>query len=171
MTQPDNNMHTGVPRQARIQAEHPVLSITGLVDQLVELSPDDISTLPHIPFGQPLATDDKCQVPTNRWSGVRIADVLNLAGLQADARFVLISGGPFGTPLALDRLDHVLLCDTLDDAPIDVEHGGPWRLVVGDQRFCASVKWVDSMLVTHDEPDNSGQRIVAARRRAAENRA
>jgi DMSO/TMAO reductase YedYZ molybdopterin-dependent catalytic subunit len=64
------------------------------------------------------------------------------------------------------KVKNVLLCDHLAGEPLAVENGGPWRLVVPGTRYFSSVKWVDRLDVTAEEPDNSAERIARARAKA-----
>jgi DMSO/TMAO reductase YedYZ molybdopterin-dependent catalytic subunit len=63
-----------------------------------------------------------------------------------------------------------MLADRLDGEPIDVTQGGPWRLVIPEERLCNSVKWVDAVEFSLDTPNNSAARIAQARTRAREKR-
>jgi DMSO/TMAO reductase YedYZ molybdopterin-dependent catalytic subunit len=156
----------GIPRQARALAANPLLRLDGLVEHALALTPADILALPHEPYLGKLSCIEKGNVPLTDWSGVRLSDVIALAKPHADARFVRVSAGPYGVPVALERADQVLLCDALSGEPLGVEQGGPWRLVIPDRTYFTSVKWVDRIELTTEEPDDSASRIAVARERA-----
>lgn len=83
-----------------------------------------------------------------RWSGWRFVDVyrqilLSLAGVAADARFVVLRGQDGArTSLPLDDLlaPEVLLADRLDGVPLPLAHGAPLRLVAPAHYGYKSVK-------------------------------
>lgn len=156
-----------VSRQARNHAANPLLRIDGCVDRPLLLTPSEVSALPHAPFLGQLSCNEAGIIPARAWSGVRIADLLVLAHPGPEAKFVRVSGGPYGYPIPIDQAQEAILCDRLDDAALAVEHGGPWRLVIPGTRFFTSVKWVDRMELTVERPDDSATRIALARSRAS----
>jgi DMSO/TMAO reductase YedYZ molybdopterin-dependent catalytic subunit len=156
----------GAPKHARDLADHPVLNIDGLVARPRALTPDDLDPLPRRRFLDLRVDHELTFLPETDWSGVLLRDLLELAGPLVDARWVRISAGPYATIAALAELGEALLCDRIEGGPIPVEKGGPWRLVLPDARYNMSVKWVDTLTVTAEEPDNSAVRIAAARQRA-----
>ncbi len=170
MTRYAGRTANGIPRQARAHAEHPVLRIDGLVTQPRDLTPTDIDTLPHVPYTGSVSCLEGGNMPTRNWSGVRLSDIIAIAGVAAAARYVRVSAGPYGVPVAIADAGSVLLCDRIAGEPIGVEQGGPWRLVVPGRLHYTSVKWVDRLELTADEPDDSASRLAAARARARERR-
>jgi DMSO/TMAO reductase YedYZ molybdopterin-dependent catalytic subunit len=152
--------HLGV-RRAMAPADW-TLAIAGLVDRPLQLSLADLAALPqttltsvHQCAGNPLAPT----VPTRRvgcvtWGGVRLADVLALAGPTADARFLWADGadgGVFdGTEVPFYRKDlplprvpaDVLLATQINGEPLPAQHGAPLRLVVPGWFGTNSVKWL-----------------------------
>ncbi len=160
----------GIPPMARTHAEHPVLRLDGLVTTPLDLTQDQIDNLPHCSYLGVLASDDTA-LPKTDWSGVRLADLIALAGPDSGARFARVSAGPYGVPISLADAERVLLCDQLDGRPLAIDAGGPWRLVVPDLRYFTSVKWVDRIEVTLDEPDDSATRIAKARAHARDAKA
>jgi sulfite oxidase len=63
----------------------------------------------------------------------------------------------------LDEAGAALLCDGLDDQPLPLEHGAPWRLVIPGGVCFTSVKWVERLELTAEPGPNDGQRIARAR--------
>ncbi|MCC5947525.1 MAG: molybdopterin-dependent oxidoreductase [Nitriliruptoraceae bacterium] len=81
----------------------------------------------------------------NRWTGVRLRDVLALADPRPEASHVLVSGHPaYSTNLTRSaaEADDVLLAWAHEGQPLPGAHGGPLRLVVPALYGWKSVKWV-----------------------------
>jgi DMSO/TMAO reductase YedYZ molybdopterin-dependent catalytic subunit len=102
------------------------------------------------PAGEGNQWDDQA-VSNAQFKGVRLADLLDQAGIQGDAIEVVTSGydadaegTPFqrGLPLEAARLPEVLLAYEMNGEPIPWPHGGPVRLVVPRWAGIASVKWL-----------------------------
>lgn len=100
------------------------------------------------------------------WAGVRLRDVLELAGVDPRAAEVVLIGadrgvvdggkktaspGPiaFARSLPIDKAmaDSVLLAYAMNDAPLSTEHGYPLRAVVGGWFGMAWVKWITEIRV------------------------
>lgn len=96
---------------------------------------------------------------------------MELSGADPDIRYINVSSGPYGAAVGIDRADDVLLADLVDGAPITVEQGGPWRLIIPEGRNYDSVKWVDTIEFSRDTPNLASERISQARTRAREKRA
>ena len=79
------------------------------------------------------------------FAGVPIQHVLELAQLKPSARYVVAhseQGYTTNMPLAVLDDDDVLLADTFDGQPLEVEHGWPLRLFVPKRYFWKSAKWI-----------------------------
>ena len=97
-----------------------------------------------------------------RWTGVRLADLLDAAGVQRGAVEVLFRGADQGTmsgsaaTIAFERSLSVadaryagaLLAFAMNDEPLPARHGHPVRLVVPGRYAVASVKWLTDITVT-----------------------
>ncbi|OMI91470.1 sulfite oxidase [Streptomyces sp. M1013] len=97
-----------------------------------------------------------------RWRGVRLAAVLERAGLGRRAVDVLPRGldddyvtadgtnlGRVRRPLPLSKaLDDVLLAYEMNGAPLPPDHGHPVRLIVPSWIGIASIKWVGDIQVS-----------------------
>ncbi|GAA2820829.1 sulfite oxidase [Kitasatospora sp. CM 4170] len=106
-------------------------------------------------------------VGSAEWRGVRLAEVLRLAGLTPEAVDVLPSGldpeytvggvdfGRVRRPLPVAKaLDDVLLAYEMNGEPLTPDHGAPARLVVPGWVGIASIKWVGAVEVA-DRPLHS----------------
>lgn len=81
------------------------------------------------------------------WSGVRLSDVLALAGVTDSAVDVLPEGldaGRFARPLPIDKAmaDDTLVALAMNGEPLPPDHGFPARLIVSGWLGAASVKWL-----------------------------
>jgi DMSO/TMAO reductase YedYZ molybdopterin-dependent catalytic subunit len=92
-------------------------------------------------------------IGTARWEGVRLRDVLALAGIgDEDAHVVLDAYDdappdgrpPFrrSIPLARALHDATIVADTMNGEPLAPEHGGPARLLVAGWTANHAVKWL-----------------------------
>jgi len=83
------------------------------------------------------------------WSGVWLADLLDLAGMPEGGDSVVVrSVTGYARRFALDHARTLLLALEVEGAPLGHGHGAPLRLVVPDRRGFAWVKWVDAVQVT-----------------------
>lgn len=102
-----------------------------------------------------------------RWTGVPLAQVLELAGLREDAVSVMAVGldepyvedgvdhGPVRRPLPVGKaLDDVLVCWGMNGEPLPPDHGHPVRLVVPGWVGIASIKWLGELRVTRRAEDS-----------------
>jgi len=103
-------------------------------------------------------------VSTAEWTGVPIAEVLDRAGVKADARTVVFRGidsgavdGREGT-IRFERSLHVdeargseaLLAYAMNGEPLPIQHGYPLRAIVPGWYAVASVKWLDRIDVERE---------------------
>jgi len=117
-----------VPASAEQLAAKPLLRITGLVADPKELSLADLAPLPRSTFTEDFRCEDNWSVPKQKWSGIRLADVLALARPLPQARYVRVGSGDYVAPISLSDARAALLCDSLNDQPLTVRNGAPWRL-------------------------------------------
>jgi sulfite oxidase len=100
------------------------------------------------------------------WSGVRLSDVLDAAGMRDEASHVAFLGAdvseeadpaqPFGAslPRAKATAGETLLAWAMNGEPLPIVHGAPVRLVVGGYIGARSVKWLER-ITAQDEPSDS----------------
>ncbi|WP_246469305.1 molybdopterin-dependent oxidoreductase [Cohnella nanjingensis] len=83
----------------------------------------------------------------NTWEGIPLVQLLNVAGVKPEARFVkFYSGdGEYTDALSLEQagMDDVLVAVLHDGKPIHRDYGGPVRLIVPKMYAYKSVKWLD----------------------------
>ena len=143
-----------------------VLRVDGLVGRCLELTPADLEGL-----GQQELTDDfTClegwTVPGLKGRGVALDTVLNLAGIDPEAKWVQASAGEFSVPAPLEAARRALLATRLGDDLLPAEHGGPVRFVLPGGDCFASIKWLDHLELRAEPGANTGQAIALGRLRS-----
>lgn len=101
-----------------------------------------------------------------RWTGVRLKDVLRMAGIRDDAVYIgyygadtHISGNPDkipisrGVPMAKALEDETLLAWQINGQDLPLMNGYPLRLVVGGWPASVSGKWLQRISVRNREHD------------------
>ncbi len=133
------------------------LRIHGLVDREIELSYADLlkrqlteDWVTICCVSNPVGGD---LIGNAWWSGVRIADLLAEAGVQAGADAVKQTskdGWTCGTPIeALTDDRNAMLAIGMNGQPLPVDHGFPVRMIVpGLYGFVSATKWVVDLEVT-----------------------
>lgn len=123
------------------------------VTATMECAGNDRLGMHPLPVGEPWRHG---ALSTLSWTGVPLADVLSMAGVQADGIEVLLTAADSGhrddadgevrfarsLPLADAMRRETLLALTMNGAPLAAEHGAPVRLAVPGWYGMASVKWV-----------------------------
>jgi DMSO/TMAO reductase YedYZ molybdopterin-dependent catalytic subunit len=90
---------------------------------------------------------------SQRWRGVRIARLLDLAQPHVDARYVsFISVTRYRWSMPLDEARQALLATHVGDDALSHDHGAPLRLVAPGRRGFEWVKWV-TRIELRAEPD------------------
>ena len=101
-----------------------------------------------------------------RYTGVRLSDVLNMAGLKSSAVYtgyygsdLHLSGDPKkvsisrGTPISKAMEDHTVLVWKMNEEPLPLLHGFPLRLISPGWPGSASPKWLSRIVIrnqTHE---------------------
>jgi DMSO/TMAO reductase YedYZ molybdopterin-dependent catalytic subunit len=125
------------------------LRIGGLVEQPVELTYDELRSLPHVEQVSNFHCVTGWSVKNVHWGGVRIADVLGRAGPLTSGhalRFVSMEV-PYVDYLTIPQasLHDVMLAYEMDGRPLPREHGAPVRLVIPEMYGYKSVKWLQGI--------------------------
>jgi DMSO/TMAO reductase YedYZ molybdopterin-dependent catalytic subunit len=106
-----------------------------------------------------------------RWSGVRLRDLLEAAGLRDGARHVRLAGADLPPSPAVPRfirslpieraLDPAtLLATRMNGAPLPLVHGAPFRLVVPGWAGDHWVKWLSDLRVQEEEAEGFYMRVA-----------
>ena len=109
---------------------------------------------------------------TATWTGARLADVLQAAGVLEDARHVCLSAPDraesaypaqtYGSSVEIHKAlsDEVLLAWQMNGAALPAVHGAPVRVVVPGYIGARSVKWVDRVTASLSPSDSYYQRTA-----------
>lgn len=133
------------------------MRVVGMVDRPLELSFADLLDRELVEVAVTIACVSNevggGLVGNARWLGVRLADVLEEAGVDPAADQVVgrsVDGFTAGFPVAaaLDGRD-ALIAVGMNGEPLPVEHGFPARLVVpGLYGYVSATKWLESIELT-----------------------
>ncbi|THA76147.1 oxidoreductase [Streptomyces sp. A0642] len=128
------------------------LKIGGLVDRPTSFTLADLSALPQTRVVHDVLCTDGWRVEKTPFEGVKLADLLDAAGVRsggAAVRFTCFDGA-YSESLTMEqaRRSDVLVALNMQDKPITHEHGGPVRLYVAPMYFYKSAKWLSGISVT-----------------------
>jgi DMSO/TMAO reductase YedYZ molybdopterin-dependent catalytic subunit len=127
------------------------LAISGLVDRPTTLSYAELAGLPPTRMTKDFQCVTGWRVRDVKWVGVRLADLLDTAGVQAAAKAVTFHSfdGSYSESLTLDqaRRPDVIVAYAMEGKPIPARHGGPVRLYVAPMYGYKSLKWLERIEV------------------------
>ena len=133
------------------------LTIDGMVDEKLTLTFDDLLSMPLIERDITLTCVSNSvggpYVGGARWIGVRLTDLLEMAGVQDGVDQIFstdVDGMTIGTPyeLATDGRDAMIALGMNGEA-LPREHGYPARMVVpGLYGFISACKWIERITLT-----------------------
>ena len=128
------------------------LAVRGLIDRDLQLDFADLVAMEPTHITRDFQCVTGWRVPDVAWTGVRLRDLLDRAGVDARAtavRFVSFDGA-YSESLTLEqaRRDDVLVAYELEGEPISRAHGGPARLYVAPMYGYKSCKWLEAIELT-----------------------
>jgi DMSO/TMAO reductase YedYZ molybdopterin-dependent catalytic subunit len=129
------------------------LVVEGRVERMLSLSLDELRALPHHEAVLPISCVEGWS-STATWSGVRVRDLLAMAGARPDAEVRVESLQPRGAyrSSTLNRSHSAdpdtLLADALFGEPLHIDHGFPVRLIGPNRPGVMQTKWVSRLVVT-----------------------
>jgi len=140
------------------------LRIHGLVDRETTLTWDQLIALPIFEQYVTIAcvsneVGDKL-VGNAKWTGVRLREVLDIAGVQAAATQLVgrsVDGWTAGMPTAwvMDPSREPMIALKMNDEPLPPNHGYPARLIVpGLYGYVSATKWLKELELTTLEAFN-----------------
>jgi DMSO/TMAO reductase YedYZ molybdopterin-dependent catalytic subunit len=138
---------------SRSRADY-TLRVGGLVDRPFEVTYDELVAMPPTKLTRDFQCVTGWRVTDVEWKGVRLADLLDRAGVQSSAKALRLHSfdGAYTESLSLDqaRRKDVIVAYQLEGSPLSDEHGGPVRLYVAPMYGYKSLKWLDRIeLTTH----------------------
>jgi DMSO/TMAO reductase YedYZ molybdopterin-dependent catalytic subunit len=89
-------------------------------------------------------------ISTAQWTGVRLKDVLSMAGVQDSADYIVfkaVDGYDVGIPMERAMLDGTILAYEMNGSPLPTDHGSPLRAVVPGLYGMMNCKWITSIEV------------------------
>lgn len=167
------------------------LTLDGLVSNPASYTLDDLLELPvhtvtavlqcagnrrvdlhaHAPIENELLWDAHA-IGSATWTGVRLADLLERAGMHKTAAHIAFEGldrvlkgdheFPFGgsIPRDISSYPDVLLAYAMNGQPLPREHGFPLRVIVPGYVGARSVKWVTSITAQEEPSSNYYQQLA-----------
>jgi len=136
------------------------LKVTGMVDREVTLTFDELAQMPLIERYVTIACVSNevggHLVGNAKWTGVRLSDVLDMAGVQAGATQIVprsVDGWTAGFPTSwITDPAHprdALIAIKMNDTPLPAQHGFPARLIVpGLYGYVSATKWLTEIQLT-----------------------
>jgi DMSO/TMAO reductase YedYZ molybdopterin-dependent catalytic subunit len=132
------------------------LNLAGFVDTPTTLTLDDLKAMPPVHMTKDFQCVTGWRVHGVKWTGVRLADLLDQAGVKEGAQGVRFGSfdGAYTESLTLDqaRRDDVIVAYEMEGKPVTSPHGGPVRLYVAPMYGYKSIKWMDTIEVTQAPP-------------------
>ncbi len=132
----------------KIAPEKWKLTIDGAVEAPVTLTWDEFHALPQVDDQQDFHCVTGWSILDMTFRGVRLETLAALAGLTPDASHVMCHASDgYSTNLPLEEAlkPEVLLVHQLQGKPLDVEHGGPVRMVVPELWAWKGAKWINRL--------------------------
>ncbi len=132
------------------------LSVTGHVDTPVTLTMADLRAMPPTRMTKDFQCVTGWRVHDVKWVGVRLADLMDQAGVKDGAwgvRFYSFDG-IYTETLTMEqaRRKDVIVAYELEGKPVSSAHGGPARLYVAPMYGYKSIKWLERIEITETEP-------------------
>ncbi len=133
------------------------LDLAGLVAQPRTLSWEELLAMPQVDITLDLHCVTKWSKFDTGWRGVRVTDLLELAGGPLPDATHLLAHAEFGytanVPLGDVLLDEAIVAHRYEGEPLAPEHGYPARLIVPRLYFWKSAKWLRRLeLLDGDRP-------------------
>jgi hypothetical protein len=128
------------------------LEISGLVRQPLSLTLDQIRAFPSVSQAVTISCISNLVggdlIGTNFWTGVRVKDVLNEAGLLSKASEIgMVSADDYYEGMNLKEAmdERTLFVYAMNGEPLTAEHGFPLRLYVPDRYGMRLPKWLTKL--------------------------
>ena len=130
------------------------LDVHGAVEQPIFWTFADFLGQPQTKFVSDIHCVTTWSRYDNAWEGLAVRDLLAACRPREDARFVVLqSYDGYTTNLALEDFaaEDALLAHSWSGEPLELEHGGPVRVVVPHLYFWKSAKWLQRIEFRSDD--------------------
>ncbi|MXW27840.1 MAG: molybdopterin-dependent oxidoreductase [Chloroflexi bacterium] len=141
------------------------MQVGGMVDRELSFSIDDIERLPmQEMYGTLQCISNEVGgelISTTRWTGVPLAEFLDLAGLQPGARDVVFHApGGYDDSIPIEKAlePTTLLTYGMNGQPLPAAHGFPLRAYIPNIYGMKNVKWITRIEVTDRDHEGYWQR-------------
>lgn len=132
------------------------LTIGGLVDKPYVLTWEELTALPSTTITTDIHCVTKWSKFDTQWRGVRVRDLLEVAGVHNGATHIMGHaeyGYTANLPFEDATRDDSLVVWEYDGEPIEPIHGGPVRLLIPHLYFWKSPKWLRGLeVLDQDKP-------------------
>jgi DMSO/TMAO reductase YedYZ molybdopterin-dependent catalytic subunit len=121
------------------------LNVFGLVDRPFTIDLDELRALPSVTLTFDIHCVTKWSKFDTTWTGVRVRDLFDRAGVQAGATHVMEHaehGYTTNVPLSDITTDEAIVAYAYEGEDIEAMHGGPVRVVIPHLYFWKSAKWL-----------------------------
>lgn len=125
------------------------LAIEGKVRRAVEFTREELAAMPQHEATLPIACVEGWST-SQTWRGVRVRDLLELAGARADAEVTVHSlQGGYSADLNMSHAHDrdTLLALEVGGEPLHIDHGFPVRLIGPNRPGTTQIKWVNQLVV------------------------
>jgi DMSO/TMAO reductase YedYZ molybdopterin-dependent catalytic subunit len=134
------------------------LELSGLVDRPLSLTLDEVRSMPTISYHHTLSCISNRiagdLISTTRWTGVRVQDVLAMAGMKPTAEELFIEAADgFYESVAMSDLmdDRTMFAYEMNGAPLPHDNGYPLRIIIPHRYGMKQPKWIVNMEVLDRE--------------------
>lgn len=145
-------------RKPKLVPETWRLELNGLVDRPLSLTLEEVRAMPTISYHHTLSCISNRVggdlISTTRWTGVRVKDVLAMAGLKptAEELFIEAADGFYESVSMADLMDdRTMFAYEMNGAPLPNENGYPLRVIIPHRYGMKQPKWIVNMEVLDQE--------------------
>jgi len=132
----------GVPR---IKLETWRLSVSGLVENELNLSFEELQRLPQVKLTRDFHCVTRWSIKDVAWEGVRFRELARLAKVRSEAKWVMfhcVDGYTTPVPLEDAMAEDSMIAFKMNGEPIPVEQGFPARPFIPHLYVWKSAKWL-----------------------------
>jgi len=130
------------------------LRVEGFVENRLALTWEDFLALPQTEIVCDIHCVTQWSRYDNRFTGVRVRDLLAEARVKAEGRFVSMTsydGYTTNVPMAEFDVEDALLAHSWEGQPLTRQHGGPVRLILPKLYLWKSPKWLTRIEILRDD--------------------